>query len=149
MGRSVSTYGLRGFETKHTWHNGQGVYMKSMEETHPALSFKGKLWRLAYQLLEQIDPWYAKDQDYVLQVSQMKPGDQVPKHVDGHDASYQLAFTMGNFTGGQLRIYPTQNINEANSPTTYDNQNKVLKFNGRYVHDVTPVLSGNPKYLLM
>lgn len=142
MGRSVNTFRLIGFETPHTWRSGQGVYMKSMEQKHPADTFKGRLWRLAYQLLEHIDPWYAEDQDYVLQVSQMQRGDQVPKHVDGHDASYQLAFTFGNFTGGQLRIYPTQNVNEANSPTAYDNRKKVLKFDGRYVHDVSPVRSG-------
>ena len=144
MGRSVNTLNLHGFEKRHTWRRGQGVYMKSIEDRYPADTFKGKLWRLAYQLLEHVDPWYAKDQDYVLQITQMHPGDVVPKHVDGHDACYQLAFTMGNFTGGQLRIYSTQNINEANSlvPKLYNNRNKVLKFDGRYVHDVTRLLSG-------
>lgn len=145
MGRSVNALGAAGFEGKHTWRPGKGLYMRDIHDRYPAGTFRGKLWRLAHQLLLRADPWYAQDQDYVLQVSKMHAGDAVPKHTDSQDASYQLAFTLGDFTGGRLRIYAEQQVDSVDGDTParlYDNRYRVLKFDGRYVHDVTPVESG-------
>jgi hypothetical protein len=143
MGRSIQALGATGFEHKHTWREGKGVYMGDICERYAANTFKGRLWRLAYTLLVQVDPWFGLDQDYVLQVSMMRRGDFVPKHIDAEDASYQLAFTLGKFAGGQLRVYDRQKtVDTTARPDAYDNRRKVLKFDGRYVHDVTPVTAG-------
>ena len=145
MGRSINALGAAGFPAEHTWRPGKGLYMRDIHDRYPAHTLRGKLWRLCYQLLQEVDPWYAKDQDYVLQVSKMHAGDSVPMHTDSQDASYQLAFTLGDYSGGQLRIYEANEVEEVREDTpsaTHDNRYRVLKFDGRFVHDVTPLTSG-------
>ena len=145
MGRSVNALGAAGFAARHTWLPGRGLYMRDIHDRYPAGTFRGKLWRLTHRLLQRVDPWYAQDQDYVLQVSKMHAGDAVPLHTDAQDASYQLAFTLGDYTGGRLRLYEAtapEAVGPDTPSRTYDNRYKVLKFDGRYAHDVTPVESG-------
>lgn len=133
LGRSTNTIGLQGFSKPHNFLPGRGVSIKD-----PATTLKGwkrDLWFAAKDLLMEYDPDYAINDDYSVSASCLSDPDKhyVRKHIDGCDITYQLATTVGKFTGGAIKCHLPNG-----STKTFRNKRKFLKFDGRLAHEVLP-----------
>ena len=67
IGRSTSAHGARSFETPHNMpelRKGVGVYMRSLDKSSKA-SWLKELWVIARELLLEIDPTFAENDDWV------------------------------------------------------------------------------------
>ena len=102
--------------------------------------WKIKLYQLASSLVEMVNKtWAGKHGDYCVQFSCMDEFSYVKKHVDKNDISSQFVVTLGNYKGGELRVY--NEINDVYIPLI---TNRIfVQFDGRKEHYITAVTEGN------
>ena len=89
-----------------------------------------EIYRLAKALLKVINPEYARNDDFVLQAHAMHSGCAIAKHKDLHDVTFQLGMTFGNYEGGKLVTWNSND--EMQDPINV--KDKVVKLDGRLAH---------------
>ena len=96
--------------------------------------YQGGLYRLARELLEQVDPDYALNGDFVVQFACTDDAEIhfVKKHTDSHDVSHQYILGLGDYAGGELRCH------NGDTHTDLDIKCRLWKVDGRLPHEVLP-----------
>ena len=121
-----------------------GVYSINENELVYPMKAKTKIdaqkqiYSMASNILTMIDPEYAADGHWVVQIHAMDSESKVNKHIDTHDITFQYGITIGNFQGGCVITWDSS----GNNPIKHEVRNKVIKLDGRLFHQVTPVTSG-------
>ena len=138
MGRTTYTLGCRNFTYPHNFIPGKGVFMKNVLDGKQTDWVKD-VYKICQQLIRKINYDYAgENDDWVVNISAMtNTGHYIKKHTDKCDIDSQYAFTFGSFTGGTLCSY-----NHLNIKNDINNFRRVVRFDGRLPHEVSPVLSG-------
>jgi hypothetical protein len=134
MGKSTNALNAKSFETPHNFIEGRGVFMTPIEE-QKIPKWKKNLWYAAKELLLEIDPTYAENDDYCVNFSNMTDSKNhfVKKHVDNCDITYQYGLALGDFTGGELTLEDSKE-----NCQTINYHRKVVKMDGRLPHQVEP-----------
>eukprot|EP01047_Picozoa_sp_COSAG01_P069353 COSAG01_NODE_10241_length_2211_cov_8.304924_3_plen_173_part_00 len=96
------------------------------------------IYAKAGEILALIDPTYAMNGDWVLQVHAMNSTSRVARHTDKDDISYQYGLVLGDFDGGELITWGS----DGQPHPVLNVQNKIVKLDGRLPHQVTPVTHG-------
>lgn len=66
---------------------------------------------------------------------QVNKNNRTAKHKDGYNVGESYMIGLGNYTGGELKIFDENDKN----PKTYQTKNKWIKFNGSiYPHETQP-----------
>lgn len=140
MGRNTSAKGASSFEHEHNLYPRKGVYMKSVLDSKSRPKWQKELYATARALLMLIDPEYAGDHDdWCVSINAMFDGEthKCLKHTDKDDVDAQLAMTLGDFEGGELRCW-----REDGSHVDVNNRRTVVRVDGRLPHQVMPFREG-------
>ena len=95
--------------------------------------WKKDLYLACDDLINEIDPEFAKDGHYAVNFSCMTDAQKhfVKVHTDSHDISHQYGIVLGNTKGGRLTCW-----NKNGTTQTVDYHRKILKMDGRLQHAV-------------
>ena len=138
------TFGVNSsFRFKHDFIPNLGVYSTNENQLADPLSAKIKkgsqkdIYRKARELLHIIDPEYAANDHWVIQVHCLDNTSIIGRHVDAKDIIFQYGVTVSEFEGGNLLTW-----NSSGVVTKMNVCNKTVKLDGRLHHDVTPIIRG-------
>ena len=138
MGRTTQCLGARNFCYPHNFVAGKGVYMHDISSSKRTRWIKD-VYRLCRKIIRKIDFEYAGEKDdWVVNISAMNnKSHYIKKHIDKSDIDSQYGFTLGNYKGGTLSSY-----NELGVKIELKNCRRIVRFDGRLPHEVSPVISG-------
>jgi hypothetical protein len=129
---------------KHNFRDKIGVYSLNAKTLADPMRAKTKslkmkaIYAKAGEILAVIDPTYAVNGDWVLQVHAMDSTSRVDRHTDDDDISYQYGVVLGDFDGGEMLTWGS----DGQPRPVLNVQNKIVKLDGRLPHQVTPVTRG-------
>ena len=132
LGHSTQALGAGGHKTPHNFKKGRGVCIRPIvERNYP--KWKKELYLACDDLINEIDPEFAKDGHYAVNFSCMTDAQKhfVKVHTDSHDISHQYGIVLGNTKGGRLTCW-----NKNGTTQTVDYHRKILKMDGRLQHAV-------------
>ena len=122
--------GMKGF-VKHPTKE-IGVRITPVAEQKELSVEQKELYRLAADLLAEIDADYARG-EFLVQFAYMNdPSHYVRIHKDHGDISYQYALSLENYTGAKLRVYTC----DERDFVEFNHLNRIVKFDGRCAHEV-------------
>ena len=131
------------FRFKHNFNHNLGVYSVSEFQLADPMIAKTKdpsqkvIYGKARELLRIIDPEYAANDHWVVQVHSMDTTSSIGRHVDAKDITFQYGVTVGEYEGGNLLTW-----NRSGELSEMNVRNEVVKLDGRLPHSVTPITSG-------
>ena len=110
------------------------VYVRPICESGKPDWQKDLYYNDAKPLIEMIDPEYARDEDYAMQVSvyDSDRGDFCQQHTDDKDIAPQIMMCLGDFTGGELRL----TLGDRSQDVAL--KNRIVKLDARLPHEVRP-----------
>ena len=125
----------RKFYRPHNFKDHEWVYMRNVQHCS-----KPKLQKMLYTehflpLLTNIDPDYALNEDFAVQLSvyESAADDFCGWHRDDKDVDSQYMFCVGNYSGGELQVDYGGGRME-----TVSLDHRVARIDGRYRHRVLP-----------
>eukprot|EP01050_Picozoa_sp_SAG11_P021182 SAG11_NODE_3717_length_2262_cov_4.740638_1_plen_324_part_10 len=110
------------------------VYIRPISESGKPAWQKKLYYDHLKPLIEKVDPEYATDEDYGVQVSvyDSDKGDFCKQHTDSKDIAPQIMMCLGNFSGGELRL----TLGDSTEDVTL--KNHIVKLDARLPHEVLP-----------
>ena len=96
-----------------------------------------EIHRVAKEIMTKRDP------KFKFSSIQINKNNRTAKHVDGHNVGESYMIGLGNYTGGEVKIY-----DENGKSKTYETRNKWIKFNGSIHPHETKPFRGN-RYTLV
>ena len=132
LGHSTQALGAGGHKTPHNFKKGRGVCIRPIVDRQLP-KWKKDLYLACDDLINEIDPEFAKDGHYAVNFSCMTDAQKhfVKVHTDSHDISHQYGIVLGNTKGGRLTCW-----NKNGTTQTVDYHRKILKMDGRLQHTV-------------
>jgi hypothetical protein len=147
IGRTVraktTEAGNKTWSFPHNFVKGKGVYAENAKTLKDPIkgskpAAQKEIYRKAAQIVEMLDPVYAANGDWVVQVHAMDSQSKVNRHTDDDDLTYQYGVILGDFEGGELLTWDSKE--KPCAPLAV--QNKIVKLDGRLYHQVMPVTRG-------
>ncbi|MGH3053347.1 MAG: hypothetical protein ACRDL7_00015 [Gaiellaceae bacterium] len=136
FGHTVQTIGCRNFELQHNFR--ANIAARSFDyDLLP--EWKQQVWQIAKSLVLLCCPELFGDETFVITVSRMDSQSTVGRHRDPQDIGPQLIVSVGDFEGGEIRLWSEDNSCYLDATT----HNNPIVIDGRLDHYVHPVTNGN------
>ena len=139
LGQAPNGQGVSSFAEPHnlneSTHKGKGVCLTPISKRSNLTNTKRRIWELGKELMTEVEPEFVygrtgEVEQFVISASCMKNGSYVDEHLDDLDVRSQFALTVGEFSGGELECL-TEGV-----WVSYNNNRKILEFDGRLAHRV-------------